>query len=61
MRCRICDALLTEREIMLKDKQSGEHYDTCAVCLEAEREALYELMDDTGIDYCTNYSTGIET
>jgi hypothetical protein len=61
MKCAGCDVLLTDIEVVLKNKATGEFYDLCGDCLEAYKDALTEMEDDSGIIYQANWSTGLET
>ena len=54
MRCRACDVVLNEREVTKKDKGTGEYFDMCSDCYASYKEALGELVDDSGIDYIYN-------
>ena len=60
MRCAACDVLLTERELITKHPTTGDFMDLCTDCYTSYKEALAELVDDSGIVYSYNLS-GIET
>ena len=42
MKCRACDVILDERELLKKDNR-GEHYDLCTDCLTVSIETHWEL------------------
>lgn len=46
MRCRHCNRILTYRECVEKDENSGEYLDTCVSCLDDE----YSDMIDAEVD-----------
>ena len=56
MRCKICDAILSDYETTRKDPVSGEYLDTCGECLPVVREALQEF--DGEIPY--KYDIGLD-
>lgn len=58
MKCTACDILLTDVETVRKEK--GEYLDLCHECYKSSKEALSELVDDSGFIYDYNLS-GIET
>ena len=43
MRCRACNAELTDYEATLKDTQSDGYFDLCLECLTATRQAVFDL------------------
>ena len=47
----MCDVLLTDVEVVLKDKDTGEYYDSCGNCLAISTEALEELEDTGEVQY----------
>ena len=56
MRCKICDAILSDYETTRKDPNTGEYLDTCGECLSIVREALQDF--DGEIPY--KYDIGLE-
>ena len=42
MRCKCCDALLSDYELTLKYEYTGEPLDTCEVCIEASLDEDYD-------------------
>lgn len=56
MRCKMCDALLSDYEATRKDPTSGEYLDTCGECLRSVREALQDF--DGEIPY--KYDIGLD-
>lgn len=55
MRCRACDAELTDIESTRKDPQTGEYVDLCGGCLSAIRVAQFE--DDLTMSEYVNVVT----
>jgi hypothetical protein len=47
MRCKMCDAELSDYEATRKDPNDGQYLDTCSECLKAVRECLQEFEMDT--------------
>ncbi len=43
MRCRACNAELSDYEATLKDTQSDGYFDLCLECLTATRQAVFDL------------------
>lgn len=47
MRCRACDAALTDREATKKSAVTGEFYDLCSNCLSSVVDAFdLEIIDN---------------
>lgn len=42
MRCKCCDALLSDYELTLEDAYTGQPLDTCEVCIEAALDEDYD-------------------
>ena len=43
MRCRACNAELSDYEATLKDTHSDGYFDLCLECLTATRQAVFDL------------------
>jgi len=51
MKCKACDTLLSEPDLVRKDKFTGEYMDLCGVCYLESQAALYEAQSDNSMDY----------
>jgi hypothetical protein len=47
MHCKACDTLLSDNDLLHKDKETGEHLDLCSDCRIVSNNTLY---DDLGVD-----------
>lgn len=45
MRCKACNKILEEGELLKTDKH-GEHYDLCGKCFSVSMAAVWELEED---------------
>ena len=57
MHCRACDALLSDREITLKCKTTGEYLDLCSECYLHSQEALYEAFSENSVEIVEKHLT----
>ena len=55
MRCRACDVLLDDLEVLKKDA-NGVHYDLCTECLTVSIATHWELENTESIDNDGNIS-----
>jgi hypothetical protein len=46
MRCKACNALMSEDDIRRKDKETGEYLDLCAECYLESQRALHDAYED---------------
>lgn len=49
-RCRCCDVMLNEWELVRKNKRTGEYLDTCSRC---QREVDYYWQENESVDNLT--------
>ena len=63
MRCKACNKLLNEMEVMKTDPSTGEHLDLCNNCLAESNKAIGSwLVDDNiPIDEETFTDAGVDT
>ena len=45
VRCKACNAVLTETEMKRKDRETGEYLDLCGTCLSASNDAIADFYD----------------
>jgi len=45
MRCRVCDQLLNEWEIVRKDPETKEYLDTCSYCLSMSKPEVVDFIE----------------
>jgi hypothetical protein len=41
MRCKACNALMTDADCRRKDKETGEYLDLCGACFYASEDAIH--------------------
>lgn len=49
MRCKACDVLLNDIEIVRKDKATGEYLDLCTGCFEVSETTVWEMTETSEI------------
>lgn len=50
MRCKACNVILTDQELKLKDKTTGQYLDLCGECYMHSQEAVYDAMVDNSVE-----------